>query len=935
MPQKLRPSSVWLTFAMLSLILASFFPALALQAEVADSPTPPPDIPLTMILQQGRRGYDGCEDTSINSWFRDVNFGDGSSLWVRSGDEIASLLRFDVAVLPPGAVLREATLSLYPVTGGDHAMTLGLYAILTDWSADDASWTHSSATQYWQIDGCNEIGRDREATAIITDATSLFDWLDMDVTPLVQRWLADPASNRGVAIKSFDTRWSVGYGFASANHGNISFRPKLTLIWSLSSDETPTAPRTRTRTRTTTSSPTDTATETTMPTATATMTATPTPTPSHSPSATSTDTATATASFTATSTGTATITPSRTPTGTHTPTATETATTTPTATRTWTPTASATQTATASLTSTATPSATTTINPTPTNTLAPTATQSATATVTPTPTSAMTPLATPSATVTANPTTTSTWSPTVTPSATATSSSTPTTTASAAYTQTPTATMTRMPSATLTATHTATATDTGAPSPTPSATPTDTDTPLTPLFTPTITATAAASATPTDTGTLTSTPTYTATATPTHTPTVTATVTATSTPTYTTTATLTLTRTTTSTATASKTATITLTPTPSGILDACMWIIPAFKTVSKGETFSVRIGVQTWDHWMKGLKLRVDFDSQYVWVHDIERTDELGKLVEDGISNPMGSFWYWGTIADWQRPIQSEGIIYVLTVTLEARTPIYDTTLAFRRSGEWKAEIFGEYGNILDPECLVDGHVRVLYAPAATSTPTDGHSSTLTSTPTATFTPTISPTPTGSRTTIPTFTPTTTHTSTPPCQAWNAVRNGHFEESEAYWERTMTPQIHDLVACGLPDTTSCVAYLGRNDSCQQSLFQTITISSNVQIVDATFTCWSYFGNREEDKTKILDTLEISIQIGSRTICVHKISNVDVDRGDKWIEVRYPLKPDEKDLLNRERNARILLHMETDPGGPSFAYIDDVRLDLCTVPAARQ
>ena len=110
-----------------------------------------------------------------------------------------------------------------------------------------------------------------------------FHW-GLDVTDAVLGWLANPASNQGLLLRSTGPGGNVEYSVASRENATVSQRPRLLIVYPLATP-TPTASPTPTSTPTRTPTPTATATptRTPTPTATATPTVTPTATPSPTP----------------------------------------------------------------------------------------------------------------------------------------------------------------------------------------------------------------------------------------------------------------------------------------------------------------------------------------------------------------------------------------------------------------------------------------------------------------------------------------------------------------------------------------------------------------------------------------------------------------------------------------------------------------------------
>ena len=307
-------SSIWplaLAIAIVAAALAALTGASALAQGQRDRPmgdVHPEQVPtgvrIPITFQQGvsPAGYAGCQDTYIVSWYgyRDYNYCSSSNTQVRSGDQEATLIRFDVSSIPAAATILSAELRLYVewTSGAGLTLPLGVYQVNRPWNVCEATWYNARSEVYWQSPGANHVSNDRSGSAVssVTMAAAS-TWYTWDVASLVQSWVAAPQANQGMILKSFFADYSVGFGFASANHGGTQFRPRLEVVYALLPDTpTPTGTSTSTPTATATGTPTRTATVSPTATATGTSTAPPTssttPTMTHTPSNTPTATPT-------------------------------------------------------------------------------------------------------------------------------------------------------------------------------------------------------------------------------------------------------------------------------------------------------------------------------------------------------------------------------------------------------------------------------------------------------------------------------------------------------------------------------------------------------------------------------------------------------------------------------------------------------------------
>ncbi len=286
------------------------------------TPTPiPTPTPRVRTLQQGLGGYSGVIDTYISNWSPNGIFEGQTKLSVRHPDEFAALIYFDLAgQLPANALVRKADLKLFSTAATvDAGFYLRAFDLYRDWTAWQVTWLQARNGSPWGVPGANDTSTDRSPDA--EDWGHVFGanaWARLELTQIVQRWVQNAGSNRGLVLKAYANR-NVQYDFASSEWPDITYRPSLRIEYLLPGDiptQTPTA------TACVGCTPTPTATRT--PTATATQTPTRTPTPGPTATLTPTPTvgATATPTLTPTSTPTLTLTPTRTPTSTVAPTVT-------------------------------------------------------------------------------------------------------------------------------------------------------------------------------------------------------------------------------------------------------------------------------------------------------------------------------------------------------------------------------------------------------------------------------------------------------------------------------------------------------------------------------------------------------------------------------------------------------------------------------------
>jgi len=274
--------------------------------------------PVTLILQNGLNGYDGTEDSYLNSWYKTTAYGNDTTMNVRTGAEMAPVIRFDTSSIPRDARVNAAYLATYTSwRSNSFSMTSAAHRLMRWWDEATVTWNQASITQTWAVAGAKGNYTDYWPTPVASlTLWRASYWYTYTITSLVQLWVASPAYNYGLILKGSGAS-STQYNFASSESPTVGFRPRLTVIYQ-PAIPTPTPTATSTRTPTRTPSPTRTATVTRTPTFTPSVTATRTATPTRSHSATPTPTISHTVTPTPSETPTSTATP--TPTATDTPT---------------------------------------------------------------------------------------------------------------------------------------------------------------------------------------------------------------------------------------------------------------------------------------------------------------------------------------------------------------------------------------------------------------------------------------------------------------------------------------------------------------------------------------------------------------------------------------------------------------------------------------
>ncbi len=186
-------------------------------------------------------------DSYITSAQPSANFGSSVLLPVQAGT--ASYVRLNLGALPPNTAITKATLRLY-VNAVTAPGSFDVYQVDSAWSERGLNLNNAPPP------GASATG----GQSVSVTASSLNQFLLIDITPLVQGWLSGTIPNNGVALAltsasgsfSFDSKESVGTGH----------QPELDVVFSSAPESTvggsptvvPSSPANKTITETTTGS---------------------------------------------------------------------------------------------------------------------------------------------------------------------------------------------------------------------------------------------------------------------------------------------------------------------------------------------------------------------------------------------------------------------------------------------------------------------------------------------------------------------------------------------------------------------------------------------------------------------------------------------------------------------------------------------------------
>lgn len=211
-------------------------------AAASDAAAPPPDAApgaLTLVLGETDDAdlMGVTQDTFLDAANPTLNYGGEVTVRADADPSVVALLRFDVTGLPAGAVVSAAELAL---TTSDDALeegSLEIFEVTEDWAEGEqigvaaaANWTQRTAASDWTTAGAGSGSRAATAMSELVPAAAATRYTTSVPVDLVQRWLADPASNHGLLLVPLNAA-THGVDLASSESATAAARPTLTVTY--------------------------------------------------------------------------------------------------------------------------------------------------------------------------------------------------------------------------------------------------------------------------------------------------------------------------------------------------------------------------------------------------------------------------------------------------------------------------------------------------------------------------------------------------------------------------------------------------------------------------------------------------------------------------------------------------------------------------------
>ncbi len=186
------------------------------------------NMPVELVLQRGKDGYQGVTDAWINAWSPDANYGAANNIYLRPSAVQRGLIRFDLAGLLPDRIqITSADLYLYDNANGPD-MTVNLHLLQKDWTEEQVTYNQAVQGQPW-----THPGGDFEATpaASLDLQGGTPGYVQINILDAVRAWAADPSSNHGLLLDVSQASYNSTRSFVTSDYWDANKRPKLKIIY--------------------------------------------------------------------------------------------------------------------------------------------------------------------------------------------------------------------------------------------------------------------------------------------------------------------------------------------------------------------------------------------------------------------------------------------------------------------------------------------------------------------------------------------------------------------------------------------------------------------------------------------------------------------------------------------------------------------------------
>ena len=169
------------------------------------------------------------KDAYISSLSPNNNFGThpdfSAHAWTNGGNEVIvrGIIDFDLSGIPRGATINSASLSLYSYdspANGSHSNQFGpnesvLIRVTSSWDENTVTWNNQPSTIT------------QNQVFLPSSTSSIQDYINIDVTSLVEDMINDPAHSHGFLFRQVTEQYYRRMLFASSDNPDNTLHPKL------------------------------------------------------------------------------------------------------------------------------------------------------------------------------------------------------------------------------------------------------------------------------------------------------------------------------------------------------------------------------------------------------------------------------------------------------------------------------------------------------------------------------------------------------------------------------------------------------------------------------------------------------------------------------------------------------------------------------------
>lgn len=198
---------------------------------------------LTLQCVRDNTLYEDILGASSNGVGANLFVGKTNSNLIRRG-----LVRFNLGIIPAGATVTSATLTMYMSRTINGSQAVTVHRTLADWgegtsnaggnegngagaTPGDATWVNRffGTTNFWNTAGGDFVAGASSTTSV--SGTGSYSWTGAGLVADVQAWVDDPSSNFGWLIKGNEATFPTAKRFDSRENSNGSRRPVLSVTY--------------------------------------------------------------------------------------------------------------------------------------------------------------------------------------------------------------------------------------------------------------------------------------------------------------------------------------------------------------------------------------------------------------------------------------------------------------------------------------------------------------------------------------------------------------------------------------------------------------------------------------------------------------------------------------------------------------------------------